>query len=147
MQVFPIAAPSSLPIWFSILITLFLLGLIAFIFSLGFLGRKTTFSLSDTELVISGWPYGRTVALDELDIDSAKLTNLSTSVYKPRFRTNGIGLPGYKLGWFRLANGERALLFVTDPENVIYVKTKDDYSLLLSPSNPEEMLSSLQGKS
>ena len=65
------------------------------------------------------------------------------SEFKPIRRTNGIGLPGYSAGWFKLANGEKALLFVTDRGKVVYMPTTDGYSVLLSTVNPEEFLESL----
>ena len=54
-----------------------------------------------------------------------------------------VGLPGYSEGWFRLVNGEKALLFVTDRSRVVYIPTKDGYSILLSTSKPEELLKSM----
>ena len=65
------------------------------------------------------------------------------SELKPARRTNGIGLPGYSEGWFKLANGERALLFVSDKVNVVYIPTREGYSVLLSTANHEEFLESL----
>jgi len=34
----------------------------------------------------------------------------------------------------------RVLLFVTDRTKIVYIPTKDGYSVLLSPKHPEEML-------
>jgi hypothetical protein len=56
----------------------------------------------------------------------------------------GTGLPGYAAGWFRLTNGERALLYVTTRERVLYVPTQAGYALLLSPSDPDGMLADLR---
>ncbi len=66
-------------------------------------------------MTVSGWPYGRTLPFDKLDVDGAAVVSLTGTRYAPRARSNGVGLPGYKLGWFRLENGERGLLFVTEP--------------------------------
>ncbi len=60
-----------------------------------------------------------------------------------RTRTNGAGLPGYQAGWFRLQSGEKALVFVTDLERVVYVPTNEGYSLLLSVEEPDEFLDAL----
>jgi hypothetical protein len=65
------------------------------------------------------------------------------STLRPVRRTNGIGLPGLSEGWFRLANGEKALMFVTDRDGVVYIPTRDGYSVLLSTVTPDEFLESL----
>lgn len=56
----------------------------------------------------------------------------------------GTGLPGYQSGWFRLANGERALLYLTDRSKAVHVPTTLGYSLLLSPDDPDAFLSALK---
>ncbi len=53
-------------------------------------------------------------------------------------------MPGYRAGWFRLANGEKALLYVTDPHKVAYVPTRAGYSLLLSVDRPTEFVERLR---
>ena len=59
-------------------------------------------------------------------------------------RTWGTGLPGYQSGWFRLRNGERALVYLTDRRKAVYVPTALGYSLLLSPDDPGAFLSALE---
>jgi hypothetical protein len=58
-------------------------------------------------------------------------------------RTVGTALPGYRSGWFRLANGEKALVYVTDPSRVVYVPTTDGYSLLLSVAETDQFVDRL----
>ena len=64
--------------------------------------------------------------------------------YRPKWKTNGSGLPGYQAGWFKLRNGEKSLLFVTDRSRVVYVPTRDGYSVMLSVTHPEQFLESLR---
>ncbi len=63
--------------------------------------------------------------------------------YAARWKTNGIGMPGYQAGWFRLRKKEKALLFVTNPRQVIYLPTGKGYSVLFSPEKPQECLQAL----
>lgn len=56
----------------------------------------------------------------------------------------GTGLPGYQAGWFRLTNGERALLYLTDRRRAVYVPTTAGYSVLLSPAEPDAFVSALR---
>lgn len=89
--------------------------------------------------------YGRTIRKDEIAIDGARIINLNEEpAYKPALRTNGIGLPGFQSGWFRLKNKEKALLFVTDYQKVLYLPTTKDYSLLISVTDPETMLEKMK---
>ena len=58
-----------------------------------------------------------------------------------------MGLPGYMSGWFRLGNGEKALVFVTDASHAVYVPTLEGYSVIVSPADPEAFIASLQNPS
>jgi hypothetical protein len=63
---------------------------------------------------------------------------------QPTSRTNGIGMPGYSAGWFRLRGERRALLFVTDRSRVVYVPTREGYPVLVSVQRPAEFLESIR---
>jgi hypothetical protein len=52
-------------------------------------------------------------------------------------------MPGYQSGWFRLKNGEKALLYLTDRSRAVYVPTTAGYSVLLSPDDPDGFLKAL----
>ncbi len=119
-----------------------LLGLFAFI---GYSAKNIKFEVSDQGLRIKGGIYGRFIPREEIMKEGVKIIDLNTSPeYKPRIRTNGIGLPGYSEGWFKLKNNEKALLFVTDYSKVVYIPTNQAYSSLLSVSNPEEFYQSIK---
>ena len=75
---------------------------------------------------------------------AAKVADLAADPeHRPVLRTNGAGLPGYGSGWFKLANGEKALLFVTD-RRVVYLPTREGYAVLLSVADPEAFLEALR---
>ncbi len=119
-----------------------LIGLLAFT---GYSARNAKFEVSDQGLRIRGAIYGRFIPKEEIIEDGVKIINLNTQTeYNPRIRTNGVGLPGYGEGWFKLKNGEKALLFVTDRSKVVYVPTSKDYSVLLSVSNADEFCQSIK---
>jgi hypothetical protein len=63
---------------------------------------------------------------------------------QPTRRTMGTGLPGYQAGWFRLRNGEKALLYLTDQARAVYIPTTLGYSVLLSPVDPDAFLAALR---
>lgn len=59
-------------------------------------------------------------------------------------RINGVHMPGYRAGWFRRANGERALVAVTDTERVIALSLRDGGALLVSPRDMAAALAALR---
>ena len=69
-----------------------------------------------------------------------------TPPLEPRLRTLGTGLPGYRAGWFRLRNGEKALLYLTDESRAVYVPTTAGYSVIVSPQDPDAFLAALKGR-
>ena len=64
--------------------------------------------------------------------------------YAPTRRTLGTGLPGYASGWFRLHNGEKALVYLSRRDQVVYVPTSEGYSLLLSVEHPQRFITILE---
>jgi hypothetical protein len=80
-----------------------------------------------------------------LRVKEARVVDLAREAdLEPRSRRVGTGLPGYAAGWFRLRNGERALLYLTARRRVLYVPTTAGYTILLSPGDPEGMLAELR---
>lgn len=89
--------------------------------------------LTDRELIIRAGFYGRTLPRSSLRPEAA--LEISLVEYRelgPLWRTNGISLPGFKAGWFRLRNREKALVLLTDPFKVTYLPTSEGYALLIS---------------
>ena len=74
--------------------------------------------------------------------DLAHMTDVRTTL-----RTNGIGLPGYSAGWFRLANGSKAMLMLTDASRVIVLPFADGETLIASVEDPESALEQLRAAS
>jgi len=56
----------------------------------------------------------------------------------------GTGLPGYASGWFRLRNGDKALVYLSDRSRVVYVPTTLGFDLLISPRDPARFLAKLR---
>ncbi|NJK48912.1 hypothetical protein HC931_12675 [Candidatus Gracilibacteria bacterium] len=123
------------------LIPLFVGGLFS---HTAYASRHSQVELSEDKLSIKG-EYGRQIPIASLICNRAEQISLShSSLYKPKLRTNGTSLPGYLCGWFKLQNNEKALICVTDSDRVVYLPTRDNYSLLISLANPEEFLQFLR---
>lgn len=94
--------------------------------------RNTTASVSDGFLHIRTLFYGRSIPLDEINIDGIRQLDLNTdTAYNISVRTNGISLPNYQIGWMRLQNGNRALVYLTDKSSVVLIPTRD-FDILIS---------------
>jgi hypothetical protein len=107
--------------------------------------QSATFELSGAGLRLRGDFYGREIPAAQLRGAGARVVNLQQeSGLLPKSRRFGTGMPGYSAGWFRLANGEKALVYLTRRERVVYVPTTNDYSLLLSVDRPDEFVLQLR---
>lgn len=107
--------------------------------------KGSTFTLSSAGLVIRGDLYGRTIPADRLRGGAARLVDLrSEPGLVPVRRTMGTAVPGYRSGWFRLADGEKALLYLTTREGIVHVPTAEGFCLLLSVSDPQRFLEHLK---
>jgi Bacterial PH domain len=145
IETFPIIPGQIRFLWIAVPIVLLVLAAMgALIYSLSS-ARNSRFDVSSEGLRIHGDLYGRLIPARSLRLDSARAVDLSTDgSLAPRFRTVGTAIPGYRAGWFRLRDGERALLYVTDPTHVAYVPTTDGYAVLMSVADPEALLASLR---
>ena len=140
-EIFPIQSPSGRPGAFLILLMLALLLLFAFI---GYSARAARFVVDEEGIAIRRALYGRALSWNQVAVEDARIVDLGEEGdLKPTLRTNGIGLPGYRAGWFRLQGGERGLLFVTRSERSVAVPTTEGYTLLVSPADPDAFLASL----
>jgi hypothetical protein len=102
-QVFPIIPASSGPLWFLAVLVVLLTSLLILFAWIAWSSRNLRFELSPDGLHIAGGLYGRTIAADSLMTEQAQMLDLSLDYeHQLKWRTNGVGLPGYKAGWFRL---------------------------------------------
>lgn len=108
--------------------------------------RTLTVEVTHEAVTIRGSLYGRTVPRSQLRLSEARIVDLAVEpALRPRIRTNGTGLPNYKVGWFRLSDRERALCFLTTTDSVLYLPTTENYALLISTADPAGLLRSLEG--
>lgn len=145
-EVFPIVPAASRATWFLGavgLVTALLTLLMAY---LAWSAQSSRVEVDASRVRLVGDLWGRSIPLSALDASNARIVDLSrTPELRPKARTLGTGLPGYAAGWFRLANGEKALAYLTDGSRVVYVPTTEGYALLLSVASPEAFLERIQG--
>ena len=144
-MVFPMAAAPSKTLWTLGLLAALMLVLTLLFAYLAHSARNARFEVTPTGLRLVGDLWGRTVAWEAIDVAGARHLDLRAArEYRPRRRTFGTGLPGYSSGWFRLRNGEKALAYLTDRSRVVYLPTREGYSMLLSVREPQAFLDAVK---
>ena len=146
MESFAIVPGPSRGLWvfFAILLVVMVLGTTVLLVTVRG-ARASRFELSDAGLRLRGDLYGRMIPADSLRGGAARIVDLtSAEELQPRLRTIGTAFPGYRAGWFRLRNGEKALVYLTETSRTVYVPTRKGYSVLLTPQQPERFLERLR---
>jgi PH (Pleckstrin Homology) domain-containing protein len=146
MQEFLIAPTAGRAMWLLMLVPGVVICLVVGLLGAAVLSsRGARFEISPAGLRLRGDLYGRLIPAEQLRGASASRIDFSTMPeLRPAGRTFGTGLPGYRSGWFRLRNGERALLYLTDESRAVYVPTTAGYSVVLSPLEPDQFLAALR---
>ncbi len=89
--------------------------------------------------------YRRRFALADLDLEAARVVDLGERPeYRPMLRTNGVGLPGFRSGWYRLRNGDKALVAAAGGQRLLWIPTRAGHDLLLQPEDPRAALERLR---
>lgn len=120
-------------------------GVLALCLGVGwFIGRtmrKHAVTLDHDGLAVNTCFYTCRLGWRELQLAQARAVDLEEHTgLKPMLKTNGVSLPGYHSGWFRLRNGRRALVAIAGGTRVVHVATTRDYDLLLQPRQPRALL-------
>ncbi|MEL7642395.1 MAG: PH domain-containing protein [Solidesulfovibrio sp.] len=147
-QVFPMAQSAVKTGWLSALFGGLLVLWVALFFFLNAMIRgaaNAEIALRGGTLMVRGSVYGRDIPLADVDAGAARPVDLGQAGPKSlKWRTNGIGLPGLAAGWYRLTDGEKALVFVTDKSRAVYVPTRQGFAVVVSPGDPGRFLEALR---
>ena len=142
---FDIVPPSSTVTWVLGGIAVLLIALTGFFVWLALFASSLSVVIDNAALEIKVPMYSRTIPVSQLDLERLEVARIAKgSPLRPRIRTNGIGLPGYGVGWFRLKNGDKALLAVTSRDPVVYIPTTEGYSVMLSVREPQQFVERLR---
>lgn len=130
-----------------LLVVVFCLAIAGLFGWIAWYSSRSTLMVQDGALVLRVPMYGRSIPVERIDIERAAVVSLDrTSPRRPTSRTNGVGIPGYSVGWFRLADGSKALLAVTDRDRVVDLPTSDGYSVLVSVADPDGFLDRMRAE-
>lgn len=107
--------------------------------------QKAKVEIGSDGLRLTGGLYGRFIPRAALVTERVRVVDfVKEPELAPALRTNGVALPGYRAGWFKLADGSKALLQITDETRVVFVPTTLGYGLLLSPTEPHAFAEALR---
>ncbi len=145
-EVYPIESPGTSAGGFFAALTLLMLGFAALFIVTWLQARRADVELGPSGLRIRSPLYGRTIPWSRIDAAAARAIDLRREPeWRPRWRTSGIGLPGYHAGWHRLRNGRRALAFLTEGPRAALVPTRD-YVLLVEVADPEALVAAVKSR-
>jgi hypothetical protein len=100
--------------------------------------------LTDSGLQLTIPWYGRHIDYTQIDVQGITTVDLNSDTpLRPRWRSNGVGLPGLRLGWFRTRDKRKALLAVTQSK-VIAIPTHDGYVLIASVASPQALADAIR---
>lgn len=144
-EIFSIAPPVGRAMWLVLVIPGVIVALVAGLLTMTVVSsRSARFEVSPEGLRLRGDLYGRLIPADQLrGLTPRRVDFTASPELRPQRRTMGTGLPGYRAGWFRLRNGEKALVYLTDSTRAVYVPTSAGYSVVLSPNDPDAFLAAL----
>lgn len=144
-NVYWIVPAASKVYWFVVPVVLILVGVIGLMALTTMGSQKSRIEVHADHIRIRGDLYGRAIPLTDVRIDEARVIDLRGEPgFRPASRRMGTGMPGYSAGWFRLRNGEKALVYVTDATRVVYLPTTRGYSVVMSLLRPDEMVAELK---
>lgn len=107
--------------------------------------RRRRIVLSDGVLDATATFYRRRLPVAALDLDKARIVNLDEHrEWRPLFKTNGVGLPGLRAGWFRSRGFVKMFCLLTTRDRVLVLPELAGGVLLLSAERPQELLQALR---
>jgi hypothetical protein len=98
--------------------------------------------LGDDGLVVGGGRYEVTVPLADIDVAGVVVGD-ADAMPRLGIRTNGIGLPGGALGWFR-GDERRIFAAYSGGADSVLIPTRGDFDVLVSPADAEGFVRALQ---
>lgn len=113
---------------------------------LGWAFRRRRVVFDGEALTVTAALFHRRVTRDAMDVSRARIVDLAEHTeLRPRWKAFGMGLPGYRAGWYFLAGRARGFCLLTDTRRVLWLPLRDGGALLLSLERPQMLLDALRG--
>jgi hypothetical protein len=145
MDSFAIGPVGTKALWFFVVIMVILLAVFALLAWSAWSTRHSRVDIEPAGIRLVGDLWGRRIPFEKLQVDQARRINLHQEPeFGLKWRTMGTGLPGYAAGWFKLRNGDKALVYVTRRDDVVHVPTTEGYAVMLTVAEPDRFLARLR---
>lgn len=99
-------------------------------------------SFNHTHLKVGAFPYSQRFELADIDLLSAKVLD-DADAPTLRLRRNGIGLPGFQLGWFSSSTGKPLFAATSGRHRRVLVRTVTKYDIVVSSQSPDALVRAL----
>lgn len=100
----------------------------------------------DDGLEVGSGVYRVVVPYEKIVVHGVRGASRANEIPQLKWRTNGIGLPGFALGWFRSTKG-RVFAVVADSRSAVYIPTTMGYDVMLTPKHEESFLVEVRRRS
>jgi hypothetical protein len=140
-----IPASARLLWWLGGFLAVIFAGLMTLMLATARGATTSRFAVSSQGIRLHGDVYGRLVPVSAIRASDVRIVDMHAEPgLEPVRRTMGTAVPGYNSGWYRLRNGRKALLYLTDRRRAVYVPTTLGYDLLISPQEPDRFVDALK---
>jgi hypothetical protein len=107
--------------------------------------RRHRLHLDAGGLEIATTFYRRRLAWGDLRLDAARVIAIDERPeLKPALKSNGVGLPGFRSGWFRSRKLGRQFVATSGGSKLLWLPTRLGYDVLLQPRQPAAVLEAIQ---
>lgn len=128
--------------WFAVIVLLLIVGVFAW-FLIG--QQHSALVISSRGLWLKVPMYGRMIPTQAVVFAQIQPVTLDQqSPYRLKWRTNGLSVPGYDLGWFSTFGKGKVLAAITKTDQVIAIPTIKGYTLLVSVEHPDQVTAQLR---
>lgn len=107
--------------------------------------RRRRISVQGKQLEVVSTFYRKRVNVADIRLEQARVVDLAEHhEYRPGFKTNGFGMPGFQSGHFHMRGGGKGFCLLTDHSRVLVLPLRDGSLLLVSPEQPRVLLDDLK---
>ena len=118
-------------------------GLILVFSWLWYQGQSANITLNMTQFSLNVPFYGTTMPRSDILVTGVRVWDAEQEPeLKPDIRSNGFDVPGFQLGWYRLNDGQKALV-VAGQGQWLVIPTRQEYIIMITTEDPERLLKAI----
>ncbi|MFC4527259.1 hypothetical protein ISN76_11180 [Dyella halodurans] len=120
--------------------------LLALVLSTAFYWQASAIRIKATpdELTVGGGLYQVSLPMSQVETKNIRVRAKDDKNHRVGPRTNGIGMPGFSLGWHRTTGDVKAFVAITVSDKVVVIPTRAGYDILVSPPDPDTFVAEMR---